>query len=164
MKDLMVLVATGFEDTELITTINIFNRNGISYDLVSIENKDTIQGQNEAYVKTKRLNTTNTSDYHGLFLPGGKGHLLMLNNKLVIDIVKSYQNKYLFAICAAPSILLKANVINGPFTSYPGFAKDYRNTGKPLEILPKMITARDYETTISFAKAIVTKFKKKHFI
>ena len=158
-KDVLVLVATKFEDTELISTINVFSRNNITYDLVSIENKDIVQGQNKALVATKKLVDINVASYRSIFLPGGEGHKLILTNEAALNVIKMFKNKFMFAICAAPAILLKLNLINGIFTSYPGFASDLQNTGKELEVLDKIITAKDYKVTIKFAEAIVKKLK-----
>jgi 4-methyl-5(b-hydroxyethyl)-thiazole monophosphate biosynthesis len=69
---LAILVATGYEDTELITAIDLFSRAELDFDLISVENKTTVKGSYNAYVKTVKYENTNLKDYNGLFLPGGK--------------------------------------------------------------------------------------------
>ena len=38
MKKIAVFVATGFEDVELIATLDVLARGNITYDLISVEN------------------------------------------------------------------------------------------------------------------------------
>ncbi len=158
-----VLVATGFEDTELITTINVFERNGIDYDLISVENLEIVTGQNEAMVKTTKFSDFKQDSYEGLFLPGGKGHKILLEDERVISLVQEYntKDKWIFAICAAPEILTKAGIVSDKrITSFKGYAKNGNNTGREIEVYGKVITGRDFHATLTFARAIIETLKK----
>ena len=109
-KKILVLLASGFEDTELITTINIFRRNNLEYDLFSIEGKEIVEGQNYTLIKPTIFKKNNLEKYDGLFLPGGSGHKVFLNSDLTIKLVQNYFNnkKLVSAICAAPEVLKKS--------------------------------------------------------
>lgn len=163
-KDILVFVASEFEDVELIATLDIFVRNEVTFDLVSIENKDLVKGQQGcAFVETIHKDDIEFNEYKGLFLPGGKGHLLLLEDKFVLETIKKFNDdkKIIAAICAAPEVLKKAGVLEGikRYTSFPGFAKGENNLSTPVEISDNIITGRDFEATIMFAKEIVKKIK-----
>ena len=163
MKDILVFVPSGFEDAELIVTLDIFKREGVTYDLVSPEQLDRARGKYEAYVNTKKMRDMDSlMNYKGLFLPGGPGHVLYAPDKQVMDTIKQYKadGKLLTAICAAPSALEAAGVIeNEIITAHPGFAENSNPTGKEVEVSNNMITGRDYLATSEFAFAIVKKIK-----
>ena len=157
----LVFVATGFEDVELITTLDVFNRRNIKYDLYSPENLEIVKGKFEAHVKTKKIDNLDIIEYTALFLPGGPGHIILKENKKVIQTIKEFKNndKLITAICAAPEILVYANVIDEKqkITAFPGFANISNNTREDVVIESNLITARDYESTLSFANAICDK-------
>ena len=162
-KKILVILATDFEDTELVSALNIFKRKGLYYDLFSLENKKIVKGQNNTFIKPTIFNNSNLLNYDCLFLPGGKGHLLMLKSELLLNLIKKYhsQNKLLAAICAAPTVLQKAGALEGKkFTSYPGYAKSINNTGSQVEIDHNLVTGKDFESTIIFAKSIAKELKK----
>lgn len=162
MKDLIIFVATGFEDTELIASLDVFSRHEVTYDLVSVEGLNEVKGKVDAYVKTKTEKDVSLSDYRGFFLPGGPGHKILLESELVKNVVKEYsKNKIVSAICAAPEVLLKNNVLEGvKYTSFPGFALSDRNTGNEVEVDKNVVTGRDFKATIKFAETLCEVLKK----
>ena len=115
------LLANGFEETEAVTVIDCLRRAGVVVDLVSIHDIHVTGSHNITIVADKLFE--NMSDYDGLFLPGGQpGSTHLGNDERVLDIVREYvkQDKWVSAICAAPTVLAKANVIKGKhLTSYP---------------------------------------------
>lgn len=115
------ILANGFEETEAITVIDCLRRAGVSVDLVSIHELNVTGSHNISVVADKLIE--DMDDYDGLFLPGGQpGSTHLGNNERVLDLVRSYvkQDKWVSAICAAPTVLSKAGVIKGRhLTSYP---------------------------------------------
>lgn len=162
-KNLVVFVATGFEDTELIAALDVFTRSGLNYDLVSPENFSTVRGKFNAIVETMPIKNFDENNYDGLFLPGGPGYEILLRSLQIKEVIKSYekQGKILAAICAAPEVLKVAGVLEGVrITSYPGLAKTETNTGTEVEADKNIITGKDYFATIEFAKEVAKKFNK----
>ena len=159
----LVVVATGFEDVELITTIDVFSRNEIDYDLVSIQNLVEVKGAYNAIVKTKLFKDINHNDYNVVFLPGGPGTKELLKSKELIKIIQEYneKNKIIAAICAAPDVLMKAGILeNKIITSYPNHTKNGKNTRNAYEVDGNIVTGRDFEATLKFALVLVDKIKK----
>lgn len=162
VKKLAVFVATGFEDTELISALDVFNRNELGYSLFSVENKNEVKGKFEAIVRTKTMDQFNPNEFDGIFLPGGPGVDLLLESLKLRDIINVFniERKILAAICAAPEVLVRAGAINDQrITSYPGFATVANNTGSKVEVDGHIITGRDFRTTIIFAEEVVKQVK-----
>lgn len=115
------LLANGFEETEAITVIDCLRRAGVSVDLVSTHEKSVTGSHNITVVADKLFE--DMGDYDGLFLPGGQpGSTHLGNDERVLELVRRYvnQDKWVSAICAAPTVLSKAGVIKGKhLTSYP---------------------------------------------
>ena len=158
MKHLVIFVPTGFEDVELIASLDVFQRNNISYDLFSVENLTEVKGKYEAIVKTKNTSEFNYKNYKGIFLPGGPGHKILLESDFVIEVLKKFESdkKIISAICAAPDVLLKADVIKeNKITSFPGHAKINNNTQEEVVVSKNIVTGRDFKSTISFAEKLV---------
>lgn len=154
----LVLVATNFEDIELIGTIDIFARQAINYQLVSVENHWEVKGKYNAIVKTTPLNEIDVQKFNALFLPGGPGFKILLDNSQVLDIIKQFNQKthLISAICAAPEVLVKADIVNKRhITAHPGYAQIKNNRGSEVEVHENLITGRDYLATFKFANAIV---------
>ena len=115
------LLANGFEETEMITVVDLLRRAKIEIDLVSIGDLD-VTGSHGIMVKADKL-WEDMDQYDGLFLPGGQpGSTHLGNDERVINLIQKYnkEDKWLSAICAAPSVFAKANIIKGKrITSYP---------------------------------------------
>ncbi len=162
MKNIAILVADGFEDTELIGAIDYWTREKIDFELISIQNKTEVKGSYFAKIDTKPLDEINLDHFENLFIPGGKAvSLFKVFNKTNNIITDFYnQNKGVFAICAAPSLLYDAGILNDKkFTSWPGL-NIIESTGAIFEVDNNIITGRDYLATMDFAKAVAIYIKK----
>ena len=143
----MILVANGLEECEALVTYDLLFRAGIETDLVGLENEIT-SSHNVTFKAHKNINDVNTNDYDCLVLPGGMpGTLNLENDNRVQKIIDLFidSNKYVAAICAAPSILIHKGLLqSNKFICFPGFenglipakTKAYRDnkfiTGKGL--------------------------------
>lgn len=163
MKRILIPVHTGFEETELVTTINVLKRNGIKYFLWSVEGLDMVQSSNEALVMTSSIFPTN-EEFDGVFFHGGKSTEHMVDYDEVLHIAKTFneEDKYVAAICAAPEILLKAKVLVGKkFTAFPGQAEvEGKQKNEEVVVDGKLITGRDYSVTQKFAETFVKELLK----
>ncbi len=118
---LACLLADGFEETEMITVVDLLRRAKIDVDLVSIGDLKVTGSHGIAVLADKLWEDMDA--YDGLFLPGGQpGSTNLGNDERVIDLIQKYnqEGKWLSAICAAPSVFAKAEIIKGRrITSYP---------------------------------------------
>lgn len=123
--NILFLMADGFEETEFVTPFDYFQRAGFKATLASIsENKDVKGAHGLAIHTDVLLKEVNPKDFDGVLLPGGGPGVQNLKAcdavaKLVCDY--NDENKWIFAICAAPLVLSKAGVlVDRKVTCFPG--------------------------------------------
>ncbi len=121
-----VFLANGFEETEAIAPIDILKRSEKEVVTVGIGG-DKITGAHGITVFTDIVDSDviMSEKVEMIVLPGGMPGTLGLENSPVVRSAIEYcvQNgKYIGAICAAPSILGKMNLLEGKnATCFPGF-------------------------------------------
>lgn len=160
-KQIVMLLAEGFEETEAIATADVLARLGFGLWLTGLAS-DTVTGAHGITVKTDRLiSDIELDDCDALVLPGGMpGSTNLRDSHAVIDLVQNAEvaGKVVAAICAAPIVLKRAGIIEGKrVTCYPGFEEalagsDY--TAARCETDGKIITARGVGVAFEFGAAI----------
>ena len=109
MAKVAIFLATGFEEIEALTVVDLLRRVHIEVDMVSITGEKKAVGSHGIVVETdKIINQLNFTEYDMLVLPGGMPGTLNLEAcEVLMNQVDAFyeQKKYLAAICAAPSIL-----------------------------------------------------------
>lgn len=161
MQKVAVMLADGFEEVEALTVVDIVRRVGITCDMFSISGEE-VKGAHDIVVKADKLISDEIKEYDVIVLPGGMpGATNLRDNEEVIKLVKYFNNnnKIIGAICAAPIILGKADIIEGKnVTSYPGFEKEL-SKGNYLEehvvVDGNIITSRGPATAMLFAYKIL---------
>lgn len=120
---LACLLSEGFEDLEALGTIALLRRSSILCDIVSVFNEPTVKGSfSTTVVADIMLKDLNVSNYDGLFIPGGRHSFILKDNPEVLKVVKEFhsKNKYLFAICAAPSVFGVLGILDDKkYISFP---------------------------------------------
>lgn len=163
---LHLFLADGFEEIEALTTLDILRRCGLEVQTVSITGKRLIHGAHGIPVMVDslfRYSGVNTSD--GIILPGG---MPGAKNLLAYDGLKKAllnhdrRGGLIAAICAAPMVLGRANLLVGKrATCYPGF-EDYLSgatiTGQLVEEDANIITGKGPGASVAFAFAIARHF------
>jgi len=162
MKKGLMLLAEGFETSEAIVTIDILKRtHAFAIDYVSISESLDVKSSHDITIKANALlKEVDASKYDFLILPGGKkGVENLASSPIVIKAIKQFhdEDKYLCAICAAPSILGELGYLDGhKYTCFPGFEKgkgEYLDIGAVLD--QKLITGHSMGYTRNFAELIV---------
>ena len=115
-------------------TVDILRRGGVDVTLASVDKMDVLLSHKlliKADTLFKKMSDKECLEYDCLFIPGGKAAFTTLHNiPRLLDLVKEfYTNKKLVcAICAAPSILGLAGILdNKNFTCYEGFQEYMKN-------------------------------------
>lgn len=116
MKRVLVPLAEGFEEIEAVNVIDILRRAGI--DVVTAGLKDGLAtGSHKiAVLPDTGLNKIDFRDFDGLVLPGGApGFVNLGNDERILNMAREMDRagKVVAAICAAPSVLIKAGVLQG---------------------------------------------------
>jgi len=126
MKKIMVLLADGFEDIEMVASVDLWRRGQVHVDLVSIGEIEVKTGSGSRMLADIKIDDVNEVDYDLLFLPGGGGVKALDQSDKVRNMITAFmkKEKYVSAICAAPLILGKMGILdNRVFTCYPSFEK-----------------------------------------
>ena len=163
MKKIFVFLAEGFEEIEAITTIDLLRRAGAEVTTVAVNASATVKGTHGIpVVADKLIGDILTTSADAYVLPGGlPGVTNLAADKSLKTLLKSaYQeDKWLAAICAAPSILGGLGILSGKAaTCYPSFEPTLEGA-TPLDeavvVSGRVITGRSAGVTIDFALAII---------
>lgn len=162
MSKVLVLLSPGFEEIEAVTIIDILRRGEIEVVVAGLE-KESVTGSHrisincDVFYKDVKIN-----DFDFLVLPGGQpGTNNMKTNPVVLEWLQKFdkENKLIGAICAAPTVLKKANIIeNVKVTSYPAEKDNFENNYYSDQNVVRdknIITSRGVGTAIDFALELV---------
>ncbi|MDR2869143.1 MAG: DJ-1/PfpI family protein [Deferribacteraceae bacterium] len=158
----LVLLADGFEEVEALTPIDLLRRAGVTITTASISDSQDVMGSHNVIVKADTL-LKNVADkaYDMVILPGGGvGTQNLGKSELVTGLLKRQYSadKYVAAICAAPTILPKAGINGHKMTCYPAMADAldpqlYCN--ERVVVSGKVITSRSAGTAMDFALELI---------
>ena len=119
-----VLLGTGFEDVEAITPIDLLRRAGIAVLTVGLNGKIVTGGHGIGIEADITIDEMDLTDLEMIVLPGGLGGVASIQNCApAMDAIRfaHENNKYIAAICAAPTILGKLGLTQQKtITCYPG--------------------------------------------
>lgn len=166
MKKAVVFLADGFEEIEALTVVDVLRRGKIVCDICSL-NEINVQGAHNINVNSNKLiQKLNIDEYDALILPGGMpGATTLRDSNKIIEWVKKFneEGKIIGAICAAPIVLGKAEIIKDrKITSYPGFEGELKQGKYCCDIVVEddnIITSRGPATAMYFALKIVEKLQ-----
>lgn len=164
-----VFLADGFETVEALCAVDILRRGKVDVITVSImKSKEVVSAQNITVVADMLFSECDYSDGMGLYLPGGlKGTQNLEADKELKKIICQYvkEDKYVTAICAAPSILGHYGILEGrKATCYPGFEKDLfgaEYTGEGVTVDGKIVTGRGMGKTVDMGLKLLELFTDK---
>lgn len=162
MKTALVLFADGSEELEAVTIVNILRRAGVTVTLAGL----TAGPLRGARAVTIMPDTTLDAVLHGSFdmvvLPGGQpGTRHLQGDARVLNLVKQMagQGKYVAAICAAPSVLASAGLLDGKrATCFPTCLDNFPNVDLQTSAIVedgKLITSRGPGSAMDFALILV---------
>lgn len=160
-------LATGFEEIEAVTTVDMLRRAGVEVTTVSVDGdgNNIVTGAHGIPVKAD-ADKVSFDNMEGVILPGGMPGTINLENSSQVQLSLDFcfaNNLYIFAICAAPQILGHKGILEGKnATCYPGFETELK--GAVLSTLPavkdgKVITSKGPGATVEFAAEIIKELK-----
>ena len=163
MKTVYLFLATGFEEIEALTIVDMLRRAEIDITTVSISRNLQVEG---AHGITVTADCTwvelSTEDADWLILPGGMPGTKHLGEcKPLVSLLQrqAAANKNIAAICAAPMMLGKLGLLKGrKATCYPGFEQYLEGaecTGAPVERDGNIITGKGPGAAMEFALTVV---------
>ncbi|MBE5868720.1 MAG: DJ-1/PfpI family protein [Lachnospiraceae bacterium] len=166
MNRIAVFFATGYEEIEALTVVDLCRRAGIQTDMVSVTGEFQVVGSHGIGVAMDQL--FEEVDFEALdmiVLPGGMPGTknLEAHQGLMEQTDRFYQEgKGIAAICAAPSILGHRGYLKGrDACAYPGFESHLegaRVSDRIVEVSDHVITSRGMGCAVDFGLAIVEYF------
>lgn len=164
-----VFLADGFEEIEALTPVDVLRRAGLKVTVAGIGSKEVTSSHGITVLCDESAeNLTPSNDLEAVILPGGMPGTLNLEKSQKVNEFIDYaynNNKYLCAICAAPSVLGHKNILNGKNAScFPGFEKDLFGANISSEYVVKdgnIITARGMGVSLQFGLKIAEQFVGK---
>jgi 4-methyl-5(b-hydroxyethyl)-thiazole monophosphate biosynthesis len=151
-----IFLADGFEEIEALAPIDILRRGGVDVTIVGVTG-EFITGSHGITVKSDTGNFTPESDIEMIILPGGMPGTRNLEASSVVQNAIDYcvkEEKFVAAICAAPSILGHKGLLSGKHaTAFPGFEKDLTGAKVSSEAVVtdgKFITAKGAGVALEF--------------
>jgi len=171
MKKVLIPVADGCEEIELITPVDILRRGGVPVDIVSVTGELLVKGRNSIIISADLLiENVEPGGYVMIVIPGGMDNVNTLkSNAQVLELLKFYarHKKYVAAICAGPLVLQQADLLREfEITSHPAVSDDLKGSVKkylelPIVVDDFIITSRGAGTAEVFALELLVKLTDK---
>ena len=168
MSKVLVPLASGFEEIEAVTIIDVLRRAEVEVLVASLKTQDLVKGANGIVIQTDiQVKDVSADAIDMIVLPGGwDGTHALADDENVQNLLKEMdaKGKYIAASCAAPFALNKAGVLKQNYTCYPSVEKQIREDGymgdKAMVVEDaNVMTSRGPATAMCFALAIVKKLK-----
>ena len=174
MTKVMVAIASGSEEIEAVSIIDVLRRAEIIVDVVSIEaNKrlDIVASRGVKLMADLHISEIDAANYDMLVLPGGvPGSEAFRDCESLIAMLKQRNAKqWLAAICAAPAVVLAEHNLLGDaaVTCHPGFQQQLPQNQLSVDRVVvdqshKLITSQGPGTAIEFSLALIAQLKDQN--
>jgi 4-methyl-5(b-hydroxyethyl)-thiazole monophosphate biosynthesis len=162
MATALVPLAQGCEELEAVTLIDLFRRAGITVTVAGLEAGSVTASRGVVLLPETTLDAVLDQDFDLVVLPGGLGGAQRLEaDRRIATLLRrmTEQGRYVAAICAAPKVLVSANLVNGrEVTAYPGVLDDRTDIKLSSAAVVRdgtFITSRGPGTAMDFALALI---------
>ncbi len=182
MARVFIPLAEGFEEIEAVTVIDLLRRAAIDVCIAKVGSEPAsppadagaetpgsegllVAGSHGIGIRADMLLAdVDDTGFDMIVLPGGMpGAAHLKNNLRVVEFLRrtSARGGYVAAICAAPSVLAHAGLLDGRVaTSFPGFLDGQSAPGLQLSTAPvvidgRVVTSRGPGTAIDFALSLI---------
>ena len=162
MKKVLVPIAPGFEEIETITVVDILRRAGARVVMAGTVG-GVLEGSRGIKIEPDELlDSIMEDDFELICLPGGQPGTDNLKKDIRIEnLLKKMlkQDKLIAAICAAPIILKKANILENQFiTCHPSVQSEFKSENYLFDrvvVDGNLITSQSPGTAMEFALKLV---------
>lgn len=169
MRKVLVMLAQGCEEIEAVTTIDILRRAGIEVTSAGLDDLPVLASRGVVLLPDTTLDLAQDHEFDMIVLPGGQpGTDNLKADKRLIALLQqmAQRGKYVAAICAAPSVLAAAGLLDGrKATCYPTCLDDFPKANLQTAAVVEdgnIITSRGPGTATDFALALVERLAGKH--
>lgn len=165
MKKVYLFLATGFEEVEALTVVDILRRGGVDCKTVSVTGDYDVTSSHMVTVRADLLfDEADFSDGEMLVMPGGiPGTPNLKAHEGLAKLIRQYkeEGKNLAAVCAAPTIYGEMGLLEGKnATCFPGMEDGLIGANKLTDNVVcdgQFITSRGMGTCIDFGLALLAR-------
>ncbi len=168
MPKVLIPLAQGCEEIEAVTAIDILRRAGIEVVSAGLDAHPVRASRGTVIIPDTTLEAALKHEYDMVVLPGGQpGTSNLKTDARILGLVQRMvqQGKYVAAICAAPSVLATAGLLDGKrATSFPGALDAFPQVQQQQAAVVedgKLITSRGPGTAMDFALILVERLLGK---
>ncbi|OGS98253.1 MAG: 4-methyl-5(B-hydroxyethyl)-thiazole monophosphate biosynthesis protein [Gallionellales bacterium RIFCSPLOWO2_12_FULL_59_22] len=168
MHKALVMLAQGCEEIEAVTIIDILRRGGIEVTSAGLDDLPVLGSHSVMLLADTTLDLAQHQDFDMIVLPGGLPGTdnLRADKRLIALLQKmAQQGKHIAAICAAPSVLAAAGLLDGrKATCYPTCLDDFPKVCLQTAAVVEdgnIVTSRGPGTAMDFALALVERLAGK---
>lgn len=157
----LCILTDGFEEIEAITPIDLLRRAEVNVTLAALNGQPTVRGRCGVEIQTTTsLDAVTEKLFDLLLLPGGPGTTALRDDARVIELTRRHAaaGKWIAAICAAPTILHTAGLLEGhAYTAHDSVKDILPNLLEDEAVVRsgKLITSRGAGTAVPFALELV---------
>jgi 4-methyl-5(b-hydroxyethyl)-thiazole monophosphate biosynthesis len=164
MTKVLVFLASGFEEIETVTIVDVLRRAGIEVTVAGLTLNAIAGAHDMKMIPDSSIDDIQIEDFDLIAVPGGNpGYKNLRKDSRVIGMIKKAfnSNKLIAAICAAPAVLSDAGILVGKTcTIYPGMENDLEQGGgiprqDMIVVDGNIITSRGPATALPFALKLV---------
>ncbi len=162
MPSALIPLADGVEEMEAVILVDVLRRAEWNVVSVGLREGPVTASRNVRLVPDKKWSEIQAEDFDWIILPGGlKGSQKLIADERVTHALQRHARagKKLGAVCAAPTVLHAAGLLNGrAVTSHPSVAQrlgDAKRSDERVVIDGNLITSQGPGTSFEFALSIV---------
>jgi 4-methyl-5(b-hydroxyethyl)-thiazole monophosphate biosynthesis len=163
MPTVLVLLADGFEEIETFTPVDLLRRAGVEVTIASLSPQRHVTGRSGITMHADAaLSEIGGRLFDLLFLPGGPGVKNLRADPRVDSVVRNHAaaGKWLAAICAAPTVLNAAGLLDGRrYTAHFSAAGELPDilADQRVVVDGNILTSRGAGTALDFGLLLVGK-------
>jgi 4-methyl-5(b-hydroxyethyl)-thiazole monophosphate biosynthesis len=161
-KRVLVPLASGCEELEAVTIIDLLRRAGIEVVVAGLDQGVVTASRGVRLVPDTTLDEALQQEYDMIALPGGlPGSDRLAADPRIIEVLQKMHEsgRFVGAVCAAPKVLARSGVLNGKTaTAYPGVLQAEQHpmiSGDAVTRDGRVITSRSAGTVMDFALELI---------
>ncbi len=158
----IVPLAEGFEEIEFSTIVDVLRRAGIAVTVAGLKEGITNGAHGVRVAPDTSIDKLSADYFDAIVLLGGNpGFVNLGKDERVLELVQEMnnKNKYVTAICGAPSVLAKAGILQGKrATIFPGMEDSLTGaqySDQRVVVDGKVITSQGPGTAMEFSIKLV---------
>lgn len=126
------VLGSGFEDSEFRVPYDRFRAAGHEVTVIGLKAGELIEGKlgREQIRAERAIDDVTPDSFDALFIPGGQSPDHLRIDPRMVDFVRGFRDRPIFAICHGPQLLITADMVRGrTMTAWPTIQIDLRNAG-----------------------------------